>query len=665
VFASLLLPSLGAAAQAEYGAQAVARRQRLAATHGEDPTASGTSLDLVDRVSLPRSLGDVVREAPGARVQSTGALGAYATVSLRGADGDEALVLLDEIPLVTPDGGAFDLGLFPAELFERIDVFRGGAPVWLGSGAIGGVLRLVPRRDQNQAARLTLGAGSFGAWQLNGAASAGEEEQVAVRSQVVARGARNDYPYNDDKGTLYDRSDDEELRRKNAELTDASGYTDVTMRVLGGRLHLIALGQGRTGGFPGPASQPTPNIHRSSLRGLLGAAYERKGGGSRRAPRRRVQLIAAASYNLDRYTDLYGELGTSQRWDTDDKAYRLFTRLAATQRLARWLEATLVSSYALDHYDWHNRYTFPKPAPSTRHTAAAALELAARGNLGRIGFELRPSARVEWSGTQLHADQAVSGVFDSSRSLTIPTARVGAGVLLSQDLALTASIATGARLPTMFELFGDRGLVLPAPGLKPVTSTTYDGGLAWCSKRAHWSASSELHAFLQQRRDAIATFRTSQWQVGHQNLSQVEQKGVELGLAGALFSLLSLRGALTYLRTENQLDKRLPFRPQWVAFLRPELSRRFARGPVSSAGGSAELSYRSFVYVDQANLAFVPECRTVALGVALGLFGDRVRLAARMDDAADVRCSDLVGYPLPGRSLFFSLTYQEENHDRV
>jgi vitamin B12 transporter len=661
---TVLLLGASAAAQ-DYGAHATVERRPIAATHGEDATAAGTSLDLSERISLPRSVGEVVREAPGARLQSSGGVGAFSSLSLRGADGDEAQVMLDEIPLATADGGAFDLSLFPAELFERIDVFRGGAPVWLGSGAIAGVVRLVPRRARQQRAQLSLGAGSFGLRQLHGGAAVGDEERLTVRSHVVVRQARNDYTYHDDRGTLYDSRDDVELQRKNAQLTDASGFLDLTLPLLGGRLHVVALGHERTGGHPGPGSQPTPNIRRSSLRALLGVAYHRRARGGRRAPRRRMQLVASSSYDHDRYTDLYGELGTSQRWATDDNAYRAFLRFAGSLRVARWLEATVVSSYAFDRYRWQNRLASLQPAPSTRHTAAAAIELAAHGRLGPVIVALRPSARAEWSHTELFASSSLSGDFDATRSMVIPTARLGAAIAPHVALALTASIATGARAPTLFELFGDRALVLPAPDLKPVTSTTYDGGVTWSTKRELWSLTSELRAFLQQRRDSIAQFRSAQWQVGHENLSQVAQKGLEAGLGGALFEIFSLHGALTYLRTQTQLEKRLPFRPQWVMFVRPEARLRFARGPVSSTGVSGELYYRSFVFVDRANLATTPACRTAAVSIALGFFRDRLRLTGRMEDAADIRCSDLVGYPLPGRSLFFSITYQEERHDQA
>jgi len=657
----VLLPVFGAAAQSsEYGAQAVVQRAKLVATHHEDPTAAGTSLDLTNRVSLPRSLGDVIQEAPGARVLKTGGLGSVSTVSLRGSDTQEVMVMLDEIPLTTADGGAFDLSLFAPELFQRIDVFRGGSPVWLGSGAIGGVVRLVPVRDPRPQTRLSVGGGSFGLYQLGAGATAGDEQTALIRSNVVVRGARNDYPYLDDKGTRFDASDDQEFRRKNAQLSDASGFTDLTMPMLGGKLHVLAMAQGRTAGFPGPGSQPTPNIHDTVLRTITAAAYERvRGGAGGRTPRSRLQLVASNSYDLSRHSDYYGELGTSSRWETNDKAYRGFFRLAGSLRVLRWLTATVVSSYALDRTDRSNRFSFPKPAPSMRHTAAAALELSAKGHLGRVGFALNPSARVEWSRTELHASRGIDGAFDSTRNLTVPTARVGAGILPFEEIALTGSIATGTRLPTMFELFGDRGLVLPALGLKPVTSTTFDGGLAWCTKRERWGVSSDLHGFLQKRRDAIASLRTAQFQTAHENLSEVEQRGAELGFSGSLLDTFSLNGSLTYLDTNTQLDKRLPFRPQWVSFVRPQALFHFS-GVVSSVGAAAELYFRSFVFVDRANLATVADCQTSGVSMSVGFLRDRLRVMGRMDDAADRRCSDLVGYPLPGRNVFFSLSYHEE-----
>jgi len=648
--------SRAAAQSGNYSARAQAEAERLVATHAEDPTASGTELRVQERVAVPNSLAEVVRESPGAQVRSTGALGAFSSVQLRGAEGEETLVLLDEIPLMTPDGGAFDLSTFPAGLFERIDVFRGGAPVWLGSGAIGGVVRLVPRRSGVARYDGLVGAGSFDTWQLQAGAAAGQADRLRVVSRAIVRGARNDYPYVDDRGTRFDASDDIELRRKNAQLTDASGYMDLTAPLLSGRLHVLLLANARVAGEPGPGSQPTPDIHRNRSRALAGLSWER--------PFRfgqRLQLTAAFSYGHDRYTDLYGQLGVSRRWNTNDASYRGYARVADTLRLLRWLEASFVGSYALDHYAWFDRFTFPPPAPSTRHELAGAFELAARGRVGSVKFELRPSLRLAWSQAQLHANRGASGAFDATRIVLAPTARLGLGVSPWSGVALSASVATGTRLPTMFELFGDRGLVLPSPDLQPVHAVTYDAGLtlAHTAARAPLRGQLELRGFMQQRDNEIGSYRTAQYQVAHVNLSEVQQRGVELGLRATAWDVLHVQGAATYMSTQNALGKRLPLRPLWNAFLRPELRGHFSGSVVSSAGASAELNHRGSVFADRANLAVIPACTTVGVGAGLGVWRERMRIQMRLDDLTDVRCTDLIGFPLPGRTLSVSISYQE------
>jgi iron complex outermembrane receptor protein len=232
--------------------------------------------------------------------------------------------------------------------------------------------------------------------------------------------------------------------------------------------------------------------------------------------------------------------------------------------------------------------------------------------------------------------------------------------------------------------------VLPAPDLEPVTSTTYDAGLtlkfddrrfaepAQDVERAaarHDAEASEmpgatargaleLRGFVQSRRDEIGMFRTAQGQVSHFNSSEVEQRGFEVGLQSVFFEVFALHGAATYLRTEDALGKRLPMRPVWNVFARPELRLRFA-ALAMSAGLAAEISYRSFAFADRANLAAIPECSTTAVSASLGFLRDRLRFTSRLEDVADARCTDWVGYPLPGRALLFTLTYQEFDHEKA
>ena len=651
------VPEAAPAAQVE-----VRSRRRIAATHGEDPSASGTAISLTDRVTIPRSLGDVVREMPGAQVASTGGMGAFSSLSLRGGGGEETQVLLDEIPLSTADGGAFDLSLFPAELFAQVNTFRGGAPVWLGSGAVGGVLQLVPRRGERNRMSATLGAGSFGTYQLQGGSEVATPRGIHAHTQLLVRGTQGDYPYRDDGGTRYTSADDRSYRLRNGDFQEAVGLSDLSVPAGRGTLRLLSLGLVRGGGFPGPASQPTPRIRREATRALLAGTYDREAGAPG-AFARKLQLLASGAFGADRFSDHYGQLGTSGRSNSENRNFRLFVRAAGTLELTRWLHATSVSSYAYDRYLPFDAYLRRAPPSSERHTAASALELSLHGELGRVRFELRPSARFEWSHTELRAAPSLQELAPRTRNVLAPTARLGAVVEPVGGLAISGSVATGTRLPALFELFGDGGLVLPSLSLEPVSATTYDAGVSLRGRLGSLSLQAELRGFLQERRDSIALVRTSQFQVAHENIASVQQCGVETHLSGAVARILQLAGSFTWLDTETAVGKRLPLRPRYVAYARPELRIPVRHALVSSVSVSTELTYRSHAYVDVANLAYTDRCTKLAAGGALSLFRERVRVSARLDDTLDARCTDLVGYPLPGRSLFFSVSYREVEHE--
>ncbi len=640
-----------------YGAEAKVERPILA-SHGEDGSAAGTTLTLEDRATSPRSLAELLREAPGARVTQTGGLGAFSSVSLRGADDNETLVLLNEIPLLTPDGGALDLSFFPVEFFARVEVFRGGAPVWLNSGAIGGVVRLIPREATETSAGAALGAGSFGTFQAEANASVWRFRGISSRSSVVTRGSRGNYPYYL-TDLPYASGQVEERVRQNAEHLDANAYQELVFPTRMGDFRAVALLSARTGGFPGPGAKPTPQIHRRTERALVAVSYEVKRGRSGKAGFRRLQIVTTGAYGRDRYTDFYGQLGISRQTVSDDDRYRSFTRVAGTLQVWRGLELTATAAHTLDVFQPQNRFQFPEPRPSTRHSLSGATELAYRGRLFGLRFELRPSARIEWSQAELHAASSFGGTLTHERTVLAPTFRMGALLEITRGLALSASASTGTRLPSLYELFGDRGLVLASPELRPVRAKTIDMGLTAQRSFRAVHAMVELRAFAQERADSIAMYRTAQWQVGHENLSRVQQLGTEAGLQVALGSVFSIHGATTWLDATDALGRRLPLRARHVNSLRPEATWRFADSMVSSVSLSSEIFHRSFTFVDVANTAYVEGCLKVAAALSVSLRSESVRLSARMDDVADARCADVVGYPLPGRSMFFSLGIRE------
>lgn len=97
---------------------------------------------------------DALRQVPGFTLfRRTGSREANPTsqgVSLRGigaSGASRALVLDDGVPLNDPFGGWVYWGRVPRASLERVEVLRGGASDLYGSGAMGGVIQFIRRRD--------------------------------------------------------------------------------------------------------------------------------------------------------------------------------------------------------------------------------------------------------------------------------------------------------------------------------------------------------------------------------------------------------------------------------------------------------------------------------------------------------------------------------------
>lgn len=94
------------------------------------------------------TLAEALAAVPGITVVPSGGPGQQTSVFVRGSNSRHVLVLLDGQPIADPSEatGAFNFGDdFLADI-ERIEVVRGPASVYYGSGAVGGVINLITRR---------------------------------------------------------------------------------------------------------------------------------------------------------------------------------------------------------------------------------------------------------------------------------------------------------------------------------------------------------------------------------------------------------------------------------------------------------------------------------------------------------------------------------------
>lgn len=141
--------------------EVVVTATRLPAVVADTPGAR-----VIDRATIEQRgavfAADILGDVPGLSVVRSGAFGGVAQVRMRGATPGKTLVLVDGVPVNDPAevNGAFDFSGLELSDIERIEVLSGPQSSLWGSDAIGGVIAFTTRDLDGFAADLE--AGSFG-----------------------------------------------------------------------------------------------------------------------------------------------------------------------------------------------------------------------------------------------------------------------------------------------------------------------------------------------------------------------------------------------------------------------------------------------------------------------------------------------------------------------
>jgi outer membrane cobalamin receptor len=89
--------------------------------------------------------GEALELDSGTRVTAEGTYGLPQMLSLRGSRPDEVTYLLDGVPVSDRQLEVFDLNWLPLAGVSKVEALKGGASSIHGSGAVGGVINVVPR----------------------------------------------------------------------------------------------------------------------------------------------------------------------------------------------------------------------------------------------------------------------------------------------------------------------------------------------------------------------------------------------------------------------------------------------------------------------------------------------------------------------------------------
>jgi len=642
-----------------------------------------TVVRVSDRDGETVSVAEALAESVGVNTRSLGGLGAFSSLSIRGASPMHTAVSVDGVPMSRIAAAAVDLGIFELTSFAEVEVYRGGVPVDLGGAALGGAVNFATGVGPDAAGdtmRFSAGTGSFGARHLRARwRDATEDGAFASHIGLGYRGADGDFEFFDDNGTPLNLADDQYVERTNNGFDQLDGVARARYMHGATRVEAGSRAIYKQQGVPGRASVQTELASLTTFAHLVDARVEHVFDND-------AVVLGSSGYFLfeqQAFTDTLGEVGVG----VEDRRYRTFAG-----GTSGWLTARLGRSHRLhagvegrgDAFSDRNLLAAQMPTVNGRRWGAA-LSAADEISLAGDAWLIVPGVRLD----ALHTDPG-----DAWDPILVDPDELGArtDLFVSPRLAVRGRLANGLvvkasagryfREPTLIELFGDRGFVVGNPTLAPETGVNGDVGVVFAPGRA-FGAVDRLYLqaalFGARPRDSIGFVPSAGRVAIAKNLSNADLYGTETAATLRLWRRATLSANYTLVSsrqdspTPSYDGKRLPLRPRHQAYARLDVANRVAGRLVVVWG---DVAHTSGNFLDSANTSEVPARRFIGAGLkvapvrglliafeAKNLTNERVEpielVPPPRPDLAEVprAVSDVLGYPLPGRSFYLSLNW--------
>jgi vitamin B12 transporter len=545
----------------------------------------------------------LLERAPGVTISRNGGTGSFTGVRVRGAEGEQLLVLIDGVRVadVAAPGGGFDFGNLLMGNLRKVELQRSSNSTIWGSQALGGVLAVT-----------TGSQGDF----------AGSVE-VGSHETIYGTAGWNHSPGSFDLGLQAAHYDSDGFSSA-ADGTEADGFRQSE---LAGRLraeiveNLSAFVTGRYAdghleidGFPAPDFTLADTAEYQDTRQVSGAA------GLEYATR---ALVLRGAYSLaDTERENFDPaFGPAPSFTTDGASERAELR-------GRW---TVEDGIALDfggEREWQRFSTLFDPVHKT----------AISGGYAQLDFDRHDLHLAAGLRRDEHRDFGGEWSFGADAAWTLG------------KVELTASYGEGFKAPTLFQLHSDFG----NGALGPETSQSFDAGIA---ARFGWSEI-ELIAF---RRDTegligfvscfgVTTGICTDRPFGtYDNIGRARAQGLEVAGNLHLASSLTVGLAYTLLDAEDRTPGSATYgndlarRPEHALTVTGDWRIR------NAIRLGADLRVVSDSFDDAANLVPLDGYATLALRGEWDA-SDHVTLFGRVENVWDEDYQTAAGYATEGRA---------------
>lgn len=565
--------------------------------------------DEINRIGGP-DISRVLERVPGVAISRNGGIGSFTGVRVRGAEGEQLLVLIDGVRVadVAAPGGGFDFGNLLAGNVGKIELLRGSNSVIWGSQAIGGVLAITSREVNGVEASAEYGANDS----VYATAAAG------VVTERFSGGLTAGFQDTDGISTAATGTEPDGFRQW--QVTGRARYEIVD------GLALVANGRYADGkldldGFPPPDYTFTDTPEYQETRewsGRVGAEYSS------------TRLDLAGGYSI---ADVRREM-----FDPAIGPDSTFTTKGRNERLELRGRYRFGGGFALD-FGTDNEWSRFKTGP---FGSSGKAELASgHALLGWYRDNVTLAAGLRLND---HTDFGSEWTFGANGS-----------VGLGDDWRVRASYGEGFKAPTLYQLLSDYGNQL----LIPETSRSYDIGIEKGDRNAGLHVA--LTAFRRDSRNLIDFASCFGVTTGicadrpfgtYDNIGKARAEGVEFELGARVTERFWAQAAYSYMAATNRTPgsanegNDLARRPHHAITVSADWIT-----PLAGLAVGGDIRMVGDSYDDAGNTRSIDSYALLTLRANMPVT-ERIELFGRVENVGDADYETAAGYGTPGRSAY-------------
>lgn len=161
-----------------------------------------TAIDAKKLYNTTLDISGALDRVAGIRVRESGGVGSSFNLSLNGFSGNHIKYFIDGIPMDN-FGSSFQINNIPINIADRIEVYKGVVPMWLGSDALGGAINIVTGDRYRNYIDASYSYGSFNTHRSVINAAATTKGGLTIQLNAFQNYSDNDYKVKVEAANIY------------------------------------------------------------------------------------------------------------------------------------------------------------------------------------------------------------------------------------------------------------------------------------------------------------------------------------------------------------------------------------------------------------------------------------------------------------------------------